>query len=275
MTINDSRSPEELHDNSIVENLLTETGMNGSADVGLLRPALLSVRELARGPQPVPGGQLAVLLARAETETRVGPRPGTVTSLQDRRTKHHSRLTIAAAAVCLSLGAGAAAAAASPDIRRAILSTVSTLVETWTFPENADRTDPPVPSGWTPAPSPSAPSTPVPSEPAPSPVVKQDQPEKATLTEEPPPPSPDSVRRPGATLPQPETGTGPEAPPVMGDPAPAAPAPAPPVAPPQPADPGTMPKAPRQPDTISTPSPTPPPPVPAPENETPPRPGQP
>ncbi|BAS09036.1 hypothetical protein AHiyo4_24580 [Arthrobacter sp. Hiyo4] len=139
MTTNDSRSPEALHDKGIVESLLAEAGINDPSDAGLLTPALMSIRGLARGPHPVPSGELAALLAGLNAGTTVGPGSGAVSSLEAHRTKRRTRLVIAAAALSFSLGAGAAAAVASPDFRDAMHSTVSTLVQTLASSGSADR----------------------------------------------------------------------------------------------------------------------------------------
>ncbi|BAS11717.1 hypothetical protein AHiyo8_00200 [Arthrobacter sp. Hiyo8] len=63
MTTNDFRSAEDLHDQQIVEGLLTESGMDHPADTGELKLALMHIRSIAHGPQPTPRGEFAALLA--------------------------------------------------------------------------------------------------------------------------------------------------------------------------------------------------------------------
>lgn len=258
MTLNDSRSPESLHDHTIIENLLAEAGMNDPADAGLLKPALLSIRGLARGPQPAPSGELAALLTGLNTGTTAAPGSGSVSSLAAHRTRRHTRLAIAAAALTLSLGAGAAAAVASPDFRETIQKTVSTLIQTLAPSGRADRPGTPAPSSTpdsgVPAPAPPAPAT--------AGSLKPGLPGQAT----PSPAFPPSARaETGESAPQPEHEPGINTPPDGQNPARPAPA--------QTAKPGTATAAPHQPDAVPVPSS--PAPAPAFGDQPPPHPGRP
>ncbi|GAB3557573.1 hypothetical protein GCM10027405_02570 [Arthrobacter alkaliphilus] len=156
MTTSDFRGAEELHDQRIVEDLLTESGMDHPVHAGQLKPALMHVRRIAHGQQPTPRGEFAALLASLNTGPTTAPGTGTVSSLENRRGIRHARLVIAATALCLTAGAGAVAAAVNPDIR----DTVTTLVDTLTSAPN-DR----LPGIPEPVDTP-APAVPVPGQPA-------------------------------------------------------------------------------------------------------------
>ena len=150
MTTNDFRSADDLHDQRIVEDLLTETGMDHPSDAGGLKPALMHVRSITHGPQPTPRGELAVLLARLDTGPTPAPGTGAVAGLDDRRRRRHTRMVIAATALSLALGAGAAAAAAvNPGFRDGVQKTVTTLVNALTSGPNDRSADTPKPPSTT------------------------------------------------------------------------------------------------------------------------------
>lgn len=259
MTTNDSRSPEASHDDTVIENLLTEAGINDPGDAGLLKPDLLSIRALARGPQPTPRGELAALLTGANTDTTAAQESETISSLEAHRTKRHTRLAIAAAALSLSLGAGAAAAVASPDLRETIQNTVSTLIQALAPAGNANRPGTPTPSPASAGPGATAPMAPSP------PTVRPVKPDLPAQTTQSParPETSDSLPHPEPT---PEFNTPPDGPnPTR--PEPEIPAPAPPAQPDTP--------APARPRPDTTPVPSPPAPAPASGNQAPPHPARP
>ncbi|OOP64922.1 hypothetical protein BMF89_01960 [Arthrobacter sp. SRS-W-1-2016] len=220
MTTNDFRSAEEVHDRQIVEDLLAETGMD-PADAGELKPALMHVRGVAHGPRPIPRGEFAALLASLDTGPTMAPETGTLSSLETRRRKRHTRLVIAATALSLTVGAGAAAAAVNPDFRDTVQKTVTTLINTLTSTPN-DR--PPGTPGPVDSPAPATSGQPTP----PGKAV----PGGPTAT-----PRASSVPHRDETVPGPQTNSGRHGPPVTEHPAhpapvmpqPAVPAPAPPV----------------------------------------------
>lgn len=214
---NDFRSAGDLHDVQIIEDLLAETGMNHPADTGLLKPALIHVRGLAHGPQPIPRGELAALLATLAT----GPAAdtGNVTSLEAHRRKRRTRLVIAATALSLSLGAGAAVAAVNPEFRDTVQKAVTALVET-----------------LAPAPSDRPPGTPAPVDtPAPATVPGHPTPPGKAIPSGPPatPPAASGPQR-DETVPVPQTHPGLNGSPSPGQPpAPLMPQPAVPAQPPE------------------------------------------
>ncbi|GAC1370889.1 MAG: hypothetical protein NVSMB43_06440 [Pseudarthrobacter sp.] len=236
MTTNDFRSAEDLHDEQIVEGLLTESGMDHPADTGELKPALMHVRSIAHGPQPTPRGEFAALLARLDAGPTAAPGTGTVASLEDRRRKRRTRLVIAATALSLTVGAGAAAAAVNPDFRDTVQKTVTTLINTLTSAPDDRSPGTPKPLS-TPAPTTASPGQPA----APG----------STAPRDPTTPTVPAYPKPDGTMPDPGD-------PGIGHPAPAEPSFVPPAVPgrnasPVPAPAPSRPAAP----TGSTPQPVP------------------
>ena len=102
-----------IHDEQLVDGMLSETGETDSAG---LRLVLLELRSLANGPAPEPSAELAAFLTT-----------GVATMASRRRRKHRPVLLSLTIIAAMGLGIGAAAAA-SPEFRNAAQHAITTAV---------------------------------------------------------------------------------------------------------------------------------------------------